>query len=112
MRSEFPDNTETIADRLYDTMAQDILPTDADVRAHFGFIRCESLEEEGKLLSLYKGLLYADILPAQLHQWSLRKTVLENVKQTYREHISPRFYWCVGFSSTNTSVRESEIVDD
>ena len=51
----------TTAEKLQEVVEQDVSPSDPLTREHFGLSKCDSLEDETKLLGLYRGLL--TILP-------------------------------------------------
>ncbi|KAK3166749.1 hypothetical protein OEA41_009874 [Lepraria neglecta] len=78
--------TTTTAERLMRAIEQDGLPQDLLTREHFGLSKVDKLDDELKLMGLYKGLLVLlDNPPSTktLHGWQQSNKLAEGILKAY-----------------------------
>lgn len=70
----------TSADYLLESIRQDVLPDDEDVRESFGFNQLTSFADQCKLLGLY---FSGRITEEDIHKWQVKGTLVANIKEFY-----------------------------
>ncbi|KAJ5745235.1 hypothetical protein N7520_010417 [Penicillium odoratum] len=88
------------AERLYQSVIWDFIPTDLQVLAEFGFDELDTIREKSNLVRLYQGLRYFRITPDELQKWQVEGSLVDNIIQTYCRvpEINRGFYfeWFLG----------------
>ncbi|KAJ5653176.1 hypothetical protein N7490_000179 [Penicillium lividum] len=88
------------AERLYQSVIWDFIPTDSQVLAEFGFDELDTIREKSNLVRLYQGLRYFRITPDELQKWQVEGSLVDNIIQTYCRvpQINRGFYfeWFLG----------------
>jgi len=89
-------------DKLYDACVySDLSRLSPGARMDYGFVNCDSMEEEHQLLEMYQDLLFhhlrfkhltRDALLQQLHETCIQGRLLELVENTYSQQDPTSIY--------------------